>query len=106
MPELYVCKWNDAHGSSGTLADHEVEHKPYVYTTVGFKVRSDEIGVSISFEQGEDGRWRDVTFVPRAMVIEEYSLGELKRPRARRKAVRHVRPSLESKAEEIQKACL
>ncbi|HVI42770.1 MAG TPA: hypothetical protein VM577_19355 [Anaerovoracaceae bacterium] len=81
-----MCKWNDAHGSSGTLADHEIEHKPYVYTTVGFKVRTDDIGVSIAFEQGEDGRWRDITFVPRAMVIEEYSLGELKKPRAKRKA--------------------
>lgn len=81
MSELYAVRWADAHGSSGTLADHEIEHKPYQYTTVGFLVRTDEIGVSVAFEQGEDGRWRDVTFVPREIVLEEWSLGKLKRPR-------------------------
>lgn len=104
MSELYVCVWNDAHGSSGTIATHEIEHKPYVYTTVGFKVLSDEIGVSIAFEQGEDGRWRDITFVPRAMIVEEYSLGELKKPRAKRKSARPDKSESESKEVETQKA--
>lgn len=93
MPELYVCRWNDAHGSSVTLEDHEIEHKPYVYTTVGLKVRSDEIGVSIAFEQGEDGRWRGVTFIPRLMVIEEYSLGELHAKRRERKPRAQKKPT-------------
>lgn len=96
MAEVYVCRWNDAHGSDGTMADHEIEHKPYVYTTVGFKVRSDEVGVSIASEQGEDERWRDVTFIPRLMVIEEYSLGVLKKPRAKRKSARHGSPEKEN----------
>jgi hypothetical protein len=84
MSEAYVCKWADAHGSTGTIADHEIEHKPYVYTLVGHLVRTDEVGVSIAAEEGEDGRWRDVTFVPRVLVLEEYSLGEVK-PRRKRK---------------------
>lgn len=82
--ELYCCKWADAHGSDGTLHAHEVDHKPYNYTTVGYLVKTDTIGVSIAFEKGEDGRFRDITFVPRAIVLEEFSLGRLKRPRARR----------------------
>ena len=84
MIELYVCTWADAHGSDGTLQVHEIDHKPYVYTSVGYFLRSDEIGVSIASERGEDGKYRDITFVPRAIVIEEYSLGKLKRPRKRK----------------------
>lgn len=87
MSEAYVCRWADAHGSSGTVADHEIEHKPYEYTIVGWKVRSDDVGVSIALEQAEDGRWRDVTFVPRVLVVEEYSLGPVRRPKTRKKKV-------------------
>ena len=78
--ELYCCTWADAHGSDGTLQAHEVDHKPYVYTTVGFLVRQDEVGISIAFEMGEDNKYRDITFIPRAIVLQAYSLGKLKRP--------------------------
>lgn len=84
-PELYACTWADAHGSDGTLHAHEIDHKPYVYTTVGFLIKTDEIGVSIAFERGEDGRYRDITFVPRAIILDEFSLGVLRKPRQRRK---------------------
>lgn len=83
--EIYACEWADAHGSDGTLAAHEIDHKPYVYTTVGFLVKTDEIGVSIAFERGEDGKYRDITFVPRAIVLKEFSIGFLK-PRRKKKA--------------------
>lgn len=79
-----MVKWNDAHGSKGTIAAHEIDHAPYVYTSVGFLIRTDGIGVTIAAEQGEDGLFRDCTFVPRVLVIEEYSLGELKKPRRKR----------------------
>ena len=79
----FVLVWADAHGSTGTLADHELEHKPYIYTAIGHKVKSDETGVSIAFEKGEDGRWRDVTFVPRSLVLEEYE-GEIRKPRKKK----------------------
>ena len=84
--ELYCCTWADAHGSDGTLHAHEVDHKPYNYTTVGYLVKTDGIGVSIAFEKGEDGRYRDITFIPREIVREEYSLGPLKKPRQKRKS--------------------
>lgn len=100
MSELYVCRWNDAHGSSGTIATHEIEHKPYEYTTVGFLVRTDEVGVSIAFEQGEDGRWRDVTFIPRLMVIEEYSIGDHERRKPR--ATRRKKPQTEKTESDTQ----
>ena len=80
-PEIYACKWADAHGSDGTLQVHEIDHKPYVYTTVGFLLKTDSVGVSIAFERGEDGKYRDITFIPRAIVLDEFSLGDLKRRR-------------------------
>lgn len=73
------CSWNDAHGSDGTISAHEVDHKPYVYTTVGFLVRSDDIGVSIASEQSEDGKFRDITFIPRNMVIKEFPISPKRR---------------------------
>lgn len=73
--------WEDAHGSDGTISAHEVDHKPYVYTSVGYLIRSDEIGVSVAHEQGEDGKFRQITFVPRKMVVREVTIS----PRVRKK---------------------
>ena len=81
------CEWNDAHGSDGTIFPHEIDHKPYVYTTVGYLLRSDTIGVSIASEKGEDGKFRDITFIPRAMVIREFQIHPVpkrSRPRAKK----------------------
>ena len=82
--ELYAVTWADAHGSDGTLQVHEIDHKPYVYTSVGYLLRTDEVGVSIASERGEDGKFRDITFIPRAIVIEEFSLGKLRKPRKKK----------------------
>lgn len=80
---LTAVVWDDAHGSDGTLAVHEVDHCPYRFTSVGILLKSDEVGVSIAAELGQDGKFRDITFIPRAMIVEEYSLGNL-RKRGRR----------------------
>lgn len=73
--------WLDAHGSDGTIFAHEVDHKPYTFTTVGYLIRSDEIGVSIASERGEDGKFRDITFIPRLMVVKEFPIS----PKTRKK---------------------
>jgi len=90
--ELYAVTWGDAHGSDGTLQVHEVDHKPYVYTTVGFLVKTDEIGVSIAFERTEDGKYREISFIPRAIVLDEFSLGPLRKPRRRKKVDPTISP--------------
>src|SRR3990167_3447767 len=87
LPSLHLVCWLDAHGSTGTMEAHEVEHKPYGFTTVGFLVRSDDVGVSIASEVGEDGKYRDVTFIPRGMITSERPLPRPTKPRARRAAV-------------------
>ena len=101
--ELYVCKYADAHGSDGTLQAHEVDHKPYVYTTVGFLIKTDDVGISIGMERGEDNKYRDITFVPRAIVIEEFSLGKLKHPRQKRKTLKTTVPDHPSQDPAIHK---
>lgn len=84
MPEVYVVVWDDAHGSSAMFDENDLEHRPYRFTSLGLLVRSDDIGVSLAGELGDDGRYRDHTFIPRLMVVEEYSLGNLKKPRKKR----------------------
>jgi hypothetical protein len=79
-------RWNDAHGSDGTLAAHEVDHCPYVFTTVGYLVRSDEVGVSVAGELGQDGKFRDITFIPRLMIIKEFAISPKKAKRDRESA--------------------
>lgn len=78
---ITIVRWEDAHGSDGTISAHEVDHKPYVFSTVGYLVRSDEIGVSVASEQGEDGKFRDVTFIPRKMVLSEQPVTGLSKRR-------------------------
>ena len=84
-PILAVCVWDDAHGSSVMFDNNDVEHKPYRFSSIGFLVRSDSVGVSLAGEIGEDGRFRDHVFIPRAMVVEEWVIGPLKRPRLKRR---------------------
>lgn len=83
---IYAVRWLDAHGSDGTISVHEIDHKPYVYTTVGYLLRSDEVGVSIASEQGEDGKFRDITFIPRLMIEDESPILPKKR------AKKHAKP--------------
>lgn len=88
-PTLAYCTWDDAHGSTSMFDEHDVDHKPYRFTSVGFLVRSDDVGVSLAGEIGEDGRFRDHTFIPRKMVIDEGVIGPLK---MRKKAKFHPQP--------------
>jgi hypothetical protein len=92
MTELYAVRWGDAHGSDGTLMAHEVDHKPYIYTTVGFLVKTDEVGTSIAFERTEDGKYRETSFIPRAIILEEFSLGQLKKPKKKKPKLEDLQP--------------
>ena len=80
-PILACVIWNDAHGNSAMFDIIDVDHKPYRFTSVGFLVRTDEVGVSLAGEIGEDGKFRDHVFVPRQMIIKEWVIGPLRTPR-------------------------
>ena len=85
-PPIACVVWDDAHGNQSMFTDADVEHRPYRFSSVGFLVRSDEIGISLAREVGEDGAFRDHEFIPRIMVIDEWVIGPLKKPRARRQS--------------------
>ena len=80
-PILYCVIWFDAHGDTVMFDEKDVDHKPYRFTSVGLLVRSDEIGVSLAREIGEDGRFRDHEFIPRVLILEEFSPGLMKKPK-------------------------
>lgn len=80
-PSLAAVTWMDAHGSSEMFDEKDVDHKPYQFTSVGFLVRTDAIGVSLAGEIGEDGKFRDHVFIPRLMVVKEWLIGPLRHPR-------------------------
>ena len=85
MKTVLACViWDDAHGDQSMFDEISMDHKPYRFTSVGFLIRSDVVGVSLAREIGEDGKFRDHEFIPRAMVVEEWVIGPLKKPRVRR----------------------
>lgn len=82
-PELpYICLiWDDAVGGM-TGKVHELQHRPERCQTYGWLLRSDEIGVSIASDWvSTNEEFRDVTFVPRPMVVEELRLHLSKTPK-------------------------
>jgi hypothetical protein len=82
---LVIVKWNDANGDSLTAyAAQDVPHVPIVIDTVGWLMRDDDNGVSVSGEFCGDDTWRSVTFVPRGMVI---SVTPVKRARKKKEPV-------------------
>lgn len=74
LPKLHIVVWDDAHGDTVSFTSEEVKHQPYRYTSVGFLVRTDEVGVSLAREIGADGVWRDHEFIPRIMVVDEFEI--------------------------------
>jgi hypothetical protein len=94
MATKYVVIWADAHGDTVMFDEKDVDHKPYTFTSIGLLIRTDDVGVSLAREQGEDGRYRDHEFIPRAMVIDEWSDGLLKKPK---KKLMKTKPAIESK---------
>lgn len=67
--------WNDAHGSGDDVTEATLKHRPMVYHSPGWLIRSDADGVSIAVEWCiSDDTYRGHTFVPRAMVVSESAI--------------------------------
>lgn len=78
---LHIIEWDDAWYNSAEMDIAEIKHAPWRYITVGILIRSDETGVMVASDVGEDGRFRTFNFIPRGMVIKEYSLGPIRQRR-------------------------
>ena len=88
---IYVVEWMDAHYNTDEVAVADVYHSPWKYTTVGLLLKSNEIGVTVASDVGQDGKVRGVNFIPRGMVIHEYTGGTVRRrsKRGRKTGVSH-----------------
>jgi len=68
LPPVVIVSWDDAH-----VSNDSVDHAPKRQHTAGFLMRDDKAGVSVAAEIGEDPKptddVRDVTFIPRGMVV-------------------------------------
>lgn len=79
--------WDDAFTSDDEVEEHSIDHTPSRVNSYGWILRSDNIGITIAAEWGvDDGKYRIVTFVPRAMVVEEIPLTFTKKRRTTPKA--------------------
>ena len=76
--------WNDAHTSTEQYSEMEIDHHPAKIETFGYIIKSDDVGVTIAAEWTGDG-YRNVTFIPRAM-IEREELLRLSRVRKKKDA--------------------
>lgn len=69
---LVLLRWNDAHSPAATqtvsVDDLHNVHKTIPITTCGWVLRDDHDGVTIAGEYCDDGDYRNVTFVPRAII--------------------------------------
>jgi hypothetical protein len=81
--KIVAVSWNDAHFDLTEMDNADAPHRPWVYVTVGILIKSDSEGVMLAQEEGEDGKTRGRTFVPRGMIIQEWVVGPVK-PKVKR----------------------
>jgi hypothetical protein len=93
--KVVAVSWNDAHFNTDEVDAGDTVHRPWVYVTVGALVKSDDTGVTVAQDVGEDGKFRGRTFVPRAMVIQEWEVGALK-PKAKRQKKQQIQKEPQS----------
>ncbi len=76
MRPIVFIKWNDAVLRSELNDSATVAHEPVQLHSVGFLLKSDEIGVSFCTDYDPAGdTMREQSFIPRGMIVEEITLG-------------------------------
>lgn len=92
-PPIVFVVWLDAHGMGVTddLTPDDIDklHRGWPTHTVGFLLRSDETGVTMttdvqepSTEVGAQPTYRGTQFVPRGMIVKEQVIGGARKPKA------------------------
>lgn len=80
---IIAVSWEDAHYNMDEVDGSETTHRPWIYVSVGVRIKSDEVGVTVGMDIGEDGKFRGRTFIPRRMVLDEWVVGPVKPKRKR-----------------------
>ena len=86
--------WDDAHHSLDEYSKEDLDnqfHKAAREINYGLLVRNDERGTTLACEEGADGNFRHVFFIPKEMIREVIDLGPPKRKQIR---VPKVKPTV------------
>lgn len=75
--KVVCCIWNDAHYDTDESDLDSITHRAWKYVSVGILVKSDEEGLTVATDVGEDGKFRGRNFVPRKMIVDEWTVGQL-----------------------------
>jgi hypothetical protein len=82
-PSLSAVIWNDAHspGATEVVGVDQLDkiHAPLIMTTVGWILRDDHFGVTIAGVYCGDGDYRNVTFIPRVLIVDTQKLSKPKK---------------------------
>ena len=67
-----IVTWNDAHGHDGECELGRLDHKPYLTKSVGWLLRTDDIGVTIAMDlfPDEATAFKNSAFLPYGMVVD------------------------------------
>ncbi len=76
--EPVIVVWADAWGEDKQVEAELVEHHPVMTHTIGFLVKLDEVGATISMDSYPDTpeEVRNTAFIPRGMIREVRYLSE------------------------------
>ena len=67
-----IVTWNDAWGDDGECELTRLDHKPYLTKSVGWLLRSDDVGVTIAMDlfPEEKTTFKNSAFLPYGMVVD------------------------------------
>lgn len=98
---MVAVRWDDAHAmATGEFTQEEVDAtEAYQFTTYGLLARADDKIVAVASEEGEDGKLRGITFIPRQMVVEMVMLGQ---PKMKKTVKKTVKPKNEQLHDQLE----
>ena len=73
--------WADAWYSSEESSLEEHKHEPWYYCAEGYLMKSNDEGVSLAQEIGQDGQFRGRSFILRSLILQEWEIPPLKIPK-------------------------
>lgn len=70
---VVVVVWNDAWAELDDAHPELIHHGPKPQVTVGFLIRSDDVGVTLAceYDLDDESDLRSTMFIPRGMVVSE-----------------------------------
>lgn len=81
---LIECVWGDAWSGNSWRTKQEIDHSPIKVTTIGYVIRHDKIGLSLSATKDGNGTYCGVCFRPAKMIESTRIISPAKRARKKK----------------------